>query len=89
MLCEGDKPEDQEELSAEAVEVWNVEDDWGKRASSSVSISLADSKRNVDELFPGYGGKKSTVGDSVEVGLWKREIMLSTRCLIDGRRIEK
>lgn len=60
-----------------------------------VSTSAADNKRKVDEELRRSGGSAAEeaespgAGDAVEGTLWNCEIMLSTCCLMLGRRIEK
>lgn len=48
-LCDGERLEGQEGGAAQVGEEWREGDDCGKRAFNSVSTSVADSKRNVDE----------------------------------------
>jgi hypothetical protein len=81
-------------MPVEAGLEWNEENVCGKRASKSVSTSVADNKRKADEELRRLGSVdesgSSSIVEVLEVTtLSNLPSMLVTRFLIEGRNTEK
>lgn len=81
-------------MPVEAGLEWNEEKDCGKRASKSVSTSVADNRRKADEELRWLGSVAENEDTPIVEVLGvitfpNLSSMLTTRSLIEGRNTEK